>query len=144
MCASPLSPRHAQPDWMGGGLVSRQMMHAPPSAAISLLEIGAGPVRRADEWGVPVRVEGALSMAARNKWPASQVPSHRWYGKQLCFSARRRSGHFMASACATMLIVAAGLVFRKRTLQTGAFAPRRNRHTVRLPLHPLQPLRRTR
>ena len=29
MCASPLSPRHAQPDWMGGGLVSRQMMHAP-------------------------------------------------------------------------------------------------------------------
>ncbi len=35
MCASPLSPRHAQPDWMGGGLVSRQMMHAPPSAAIS-------------------------------------------------------------------------------------------------------------
>ena len=26
----------------------------------------------------------------------------------------------MASACATMLIVAAGLVFRKRTLQTGA------------------------
>ena len=31
MCASPLSPRHAQPDWMGGGLVSRQMMHAPPS-----------------------------------------------------------------------------------------------------------------
>jgi hypothetical protein len=36
MCASPLSPRHAQPDWMGGGLVSRQMMHAPPSAAISV------------------------------------------------------------------------------------------------------------
>jgi hypothetical protein len=29
MCARPLSPRHAQPDWMGGGLVSRQMMHAP-------------------------------------------------------------------------------------------------------------------
>jgi hypothetical protein len=29
MCASPLSPRHAQPDWMGGGLVSRQMMQAP-------------------------------------------------------------------------------------------------------------------
>jgi hypothetical protein len=36
MCASPLSPRHAQPDWMGGGLVSRQMMHTPPSAAIPL------------------------------------------------------------------------------------------------------------
>ena len=32
MCARPLSPRHAQPDWMGGGLVSRQMMHAPPAA----------------------------------------------------------------------------------------------------------------
>ena len=31
MCASPLSPQHAQPDWMGGGLVSRQMMHASPS-----------------------------------------------------------------------------------------------------------------
>ncbi len=42
MCASPLSPRHAQPDWMGGGLVSRQMMHdALPSAAIfGLLWIG--------------------------------------------------------------------------------------------------------
>jgi hypothetical protein len=39
MCASPLSPRHAQPDWIGGGLVSRQMMHdAPPSAAISFLK----------------------------------------------------------------------------------------------------------
>ena len=35
MCASPLSPRHAQPDWMGGGLVSRQIMHdALRSAAI--------------------------------------------------------------------------------------------------------------
>ena len=35
MCASPLSPRHAQPDWMGGGLASRQIMHdALPSAAI--------------------------------------------------------------------------------------------------------------
>jgi hypothetical protein len=29
----------------------------------------------------------------------------------------------MASACATMLIIAAGLVFRKRTRQTGALAP---------------------
>ena len=34
-CASPPSPRHAQPDWMGGGLVSRQMMHAPASVAMS-------------------------------------------------------------------------------------------------------------
>ena len=52
MCASPLSPRHAQPDWMGGGLASRQMMHAPPSAAISLSKwIGAGPTK----WGVWVR-----------------------------------------------------------------------------------------
>ena len=50
----------------------------------------------------------------------------------------------MASVCATMLIVAAGLVFRKRTRQTGALAPRRNRHMVRQPLQPLQPLRRTR
>jgi hypothetical protein len=41
MCASPLSPRHAQPDWMGGGLVSRQMMHAPPSAAISVSNCSA-------------------------------------------------------------------------------------------------------
>ncbi len=50
MCASPLSPRHAQPDWMGGGLVSRQMMHdAPPSAAISFLpsvQVGPVPHRR--------------------------------------------------------------------------------------------------
>jgi hypothetical protein len=38
MCARPLSPRHAQPDWMGGGLVSRQIMHAPPSAAIHLFK----------------------------------------------------------------------------------------------------------
>ena len=35
----------------------------------------------------------------------------------------RRSGRFMASACATMLIVAAGLVFRKRTRQKEALAP---------------------
>ncbi len=36
MCASPPSPRHAQPDWMGGGLVSRQMTQAPASDAISV------------------------------------------------------------------------------------------------------------
>jgi hypothetical protein len=36
MCASPPSPRHAQPDWMGGGLVSRQMTHDPASEAISV------------------------------------------------------------------------------------------------------------
>ncbi len=36
MCASPPSPRHAQPDWMGGGLMSRQMTHAPASDAISV------------------------------------------------------------------------------------------------------------
>jgi hypothetical protein len=35
MCASPPSPRHAQPDWMGGGLVPRQMTQAPASEAIS-------------------------------------------------------------------------------------------------------------
>jgi hypothetical protein len=46
MCASPLSPRHAQPDWMGGGLVSRQMKHAPPSAAIFLCQ---SPSAQADE-----------------------------------------------------------------------------------------------
>jgi hypothetical protein len=50
MCASPLSPRHAQPDWMGGGLVSRQMMHAPQSAAI---HHGFPRRRRADEWADP-------------------------------------------------------------------------------------------
>ena len=42
MCASPLSLRHAQPDWMGGGLVSRQMMHAPPSAAIFPFQVSGG------------------------------------------------------------------------------------------------------
>ncbi len=36
MCASPPSPRHAQPDWMGGGLASRQMMHARASVAMSV------------------------------------------------------------------------------------------------------------
>ena len=43
----PQSPRHTQPDWLGGGLMSRQMMHAPPSAAIFVckfpwLWMGAG------------------------------------------------------------------------------------------------------
>ena len=43
MCATshhfgdPQSPRYAQLDWMGGGLMSRQMMHAPTSAAIPFL-----------------------------------------------------------------------------------------------------------
>jgi hypothetical protein len=36
MCASPPSPRQAQPDWMGGGLVSRQMMQARSSVAMSI------------------------------------------------------------------------------------------------------------
>jgi hypothetical protein len=60
MCASPLLPRHAQPDWMGGGLVSRQMMHAAPSAAIPFLDRDGR--RRADEWAVPRLF---LPMAAR-------------------------------------------------------------------------------
>ena len=53
MCASPLSPRHAQPDWMGGGLVSRQMMHAPPSAAISFLFVSnrEGPTQGKSRFG---------------------------------------------------------------------------------------------
>jgi hypothetical protein len=53
MCATshhfgdPQSPRYAQLDWMGGGLMSRQMMHAQPSAAIFVCEspwlwMGAG------------------------------------------------------------------------------------------------------
>ena len=48
MCARPPSPRHAQPDWMGGGLVSRQMMHAPPSAAIYVQAQAGGGKLRAD------------------------------------------------------------------------------------------------
>jgi hypothetical protein len=27
-------------------------------------------------------------MAGAKKWPGSQVPSQRWYGQQLCISAR--------------------------------------------------------
>jgi hypothetical protein len=57
MCARPLSPRHAQPDWMGGGLVSRQMMHAPASAAISVSRrshFGFGSIGQADAKEVPV------------------------------------------------------------------------------------------
>jgi hypothetical protein len=55
MCARPLSPRHAQPDWIGGGLVSRQMMHAPPSAVIFLAKIvdpepAEAPERAAPFW----------------------------------------------------------------------------------------------
>jgi hypothetical protein len=107
MCASPLSPRHAQPDWMGGGLVSRQMMHAPPSAAISLSaqgECGSAQGRRISQFGSTE----SSPMAAR-KWPGSPVPSHRWYGKWPCWSRRgprvtpERSLHHMASECATML-----------------------------------------
>ncbi len=39
MCASPPSPRHAQPDWMGGGLASRQMMQARASVAMFEIRI---------------------------------------------------------------------------------------------------------
>jgi hypothetical protein len=53
MCATshhfgdPQSPRYAQLDWMGGGLMSRQMMHAPASVAMS----GQRQGRRRDRAG---------------------------------------------------------------------------------------------
>ena len=134
MCASPLSPRHAQPDWMGGGLASRQMMHAPPSATIFPLPLdSAPPLLGADEWGV---LFGSVkppqsnpSKWPREKWPRSQVPSHRWYGQQLCWSqhgprvALERSLH--RPSMATMLIVAAGSRFPpgSETTRQEAFVP---------------------
>ncbi len=71
MCASPLSPRHAQPDWMGGGLVSRQMMHAPPSAAIftGLLAFGSAQLSAQAEGEVDtksVNTHGEYQSILRN------------------------------------------------------------------------------
>ena len=65
MCASPLSPRHAQPDWMGGGLVSRQMMHAPPSAAILV----SGQRRVSGETEAKARKFGSRSFLERGVLP---------------------------------------------------------------------------
>ncbi len=53
MCASPLSPRHAQPDWIGGGLVSDDVrpdpVGGPRAEAQATFEPrqarGASPVR---------------------------------------------------------------------------------------------------
>ena len=65
-------------------------------------------------------------MAARQKWPCRCLAAG---GLDSSFAGLgaaqrwRRSGRFIASACSTMLIVAAGLVFRKRKRQTGALAP---------------------
>jgi hypothetical protein len=86
-------------------------------------------------------------MAARQKWPCRCLATGGMDSRLAGLGAAqwwRRSGRFVASACATMLIVAAGLVFRKRKRQTGALVPDANRYGVWLPLHPLQPLRRTR
>ena len=163
MCASPLSPRHAQPDWMGGGLVSRQMMHAPPSAAISPFlessrrgepQFGSrGPSQWPRETnGLPARclATGGMESSFASRRGAGAVAGPRmgspvWVRESIaarknCLAARciatggmessfaglgaargwRLSGRFMASACAKMLIVAACLVFRKRTRQTAA------------------------
>jgi hypothetical protein len=101
MCASPLSPRHAQPDWMGGGLVSRQMMHdALPSAAI-FGWIGAGPTNGSQ--GVTFWA-AALLVSARPEDGAGAVASSPQHALR-CSSSPR------------------GLVFRKRNRQTGALVP---------------------
>ena len=57
MCASPLSPRHAQPDWMGGGLVSDDARPDPvggprPEAQASEATLGSRQARGAS----PVRL----------------------------------------------------------------------------------------
>ncbi len=57
MCASPPSPRHAQPDWMGGGLVSRQMTQAPASEAISVHGGDEGAAAAGDFPGVNRRFD---------------------------------------------------------------------------------------
>ncbi len=136
MCASPLSPRHAQPDWMGGGLESRQMMHAPPSAGSPRFQFESSSVWSPWRWQQEVRsravgmagISRVLPYGRAKKWPGSEAPSHRWYGQQLRWSRRgprvalewslyrlsmrydadRRRGH---------------LVSRKRNRQTGALVP---------------------
>jgi hypothetical protein len=120
MCASPLSPRHAQ-DWMGGGLVSRQMMHASPSAVISawlldrpgrrrtgpVFKVQASPVYTLVPWSLVLGPAMAARKVAGNH---TCVPSHTG-GMASSFSglgaARgwRRSGRFIGPAFATMLIV---------------------------------------
>ena len=55
----------------------------------------------------------------------------------------RWSGRFIASACSAMLIVAAGSRFPEAKAPDRSSCSLRNRHIVRQPLRPLQPLRRT-
>ena len=112
MCASPLSPRHAQPDWMGGGLVSRQMMHAPPSAAISVS--GESPRRwtgQADEG--KSQFEG-VPRPRKMAWQPDAQATAVWTAALLA-SARPEGGTgaiaLSPQHCATMLIVAAGVLF---------------------------------
>jgi hypothetical protein len=84
MCASPLSPRHAQPDWMGGGLVSRQMMHAPPSAAILLSRrVSLASDRRSRrEFLEPVQISNLLA----NKFIFFSIRNSQFANKiRVCF-----------------------------------------------------------
>ena len=74
MCARPLSPRHAQPDWMGGGLVSRQMMQAPPLAAIFFRRVQAcgwrsGLGGRNDKLDLFQEIARGKSPRLRDGWP---------------------------------------------------------------------------
>jgi hypothetical protein len=76
MCASPLSPRHAQPDWMGGGLVSRQMLHTLPVAAISVS--GESPRRWTGQAEKEVRTgHGQESPMAAKDGLAARCLNHR-------------------------------------------------------------------
>ena len=114
MCARPLSPRHAQPDWMGGGLASRQMMHAPPSAAIFLSNRLAALAVTGEQTSVQVVSKRVLPMAgAKNGLAARRLATGCVDSRFAGLSAARGccwSGRFIALACAT-LIVAAGVSF---------------------------------
>jgi hypothetical protein len=54
MCASPLSPRHAQPDWIGGGLVSDDVRPDPVGGPRTEAQATFGP--RQGQGASPVRL----------------------------------------------------------------------------------------
>jgi hypothetical protein len=68
-CASPASPRHAHPDWIGGGSSLRQMMHAPasdpPPVALPCTAIRAAALQPA----VECRVTSAFIHVHSCLWP---------------------------------------------------------------------------
>ena len=90
MCASPASPRQAQPIWIGGGLASRQTKHAPASA----ISIGRGRAKAKKQTNGPSHVPRGLVRLPRG--PGTSI--HRRYVCTVVLSRRWRSP---SRACAT-------------------------------------------